>query len=93
MIVKRRIEPWLLLAACLLTTTSAARCITAQSQQQAQSPTVTQAVPPSPSEVVWVNTASGYYHKPSSRHYGKTKHGKYMTQSDAIRAGYRSARN
>lgn len=43
--------------------------------------------------VVWVNTASGYYHNPASRHYGKTKHGKYMTESNAIRAGYRPARN
>ena len=43
--------------------------------------------------VVWVNTSSGYYHQPASRHYGKTKHGKYMTESDAIRAGYRPARN
>jgi hypothetical protein len=43
--------------------------------------------------VVWVNTASGYYHNPTSRHYGKTKHGKYMTEPDAIRAGYRPARN
>ena len=42
---------------------------------------------------VWVNTTTGYYHKPDSRHYGKTKHGKYMTESDAIRAGYRPARN
>ena len=33
---------------------------------------------------VWINTSSGYYHKPDSRHYGKTKHGKYMTESDAI---------
>jgi hypothetical protein len=43
--------------------------------------------------VVWVNTTSGYYHQPSSRHYGKTKRGKYMSESDAIRAGYRPARN
>jgi hypothetical protein len=28
---------------------------------------------------------------PGSRWYGKTKHGKYMTEADAIKAGYRPA--
>ena len=41
--------------------------------------------------VVWVNTASRIYHKPGTRWYGKTKHGKYMTEADAKRAGYRAA--
>ncbi len=41
--------------------------------------------------MVWVNTASGTYHKPGTRYYGKTKEGKYMTEADAIRAGYHPA--
>lgn len=41
---------------------------------------------------VWVNTDSGIYHKPGSRWYGKTKRGKYMTEADAVRAGYREAK-
>ena len=41
--------------------------------------------------VVWVNTDSRIYHKPGTRWYGKTKHGKYMTEADAKRAGYRAA--
>jgi len=39
--------------------------------------------------MVWVNTESRIYHKPGSRYYGKTKQGKYMTEADAIKAGYR----
>ncbi len=41
--------------------------------------------------VVWVNTDSRIYHKPGTRWYGKTKHGKYMTEADAKRAGYSAA--
>lgn len=39
---------------------------------------------------VWVNTESGVYHK-SGRWYGKTKTGKFMTESDAKAAGYKPA--
>jgi hypothetical protein len=41
--------------------------------------------------MVWVNTDSGIYHKPGTRWYGKTKQGKYMTEADAQKAGYRAA--
>ena len=39
---------------------------------------------------VWVNTRSGVYHKEGDRWYGKTKEGKYMTEDEAIKAGYRA---
>jgi hypothetical protein len=49
-----------------------------------------QQTPPANSNgMVWVNTESRIYHKPGSRYYGKTKQGKYMTEADAIKAGYR----
>jgi hypothetical protein len=42
---------------------------------------------------VWVNTATGIYHYPGTRWYGKTNQGKYMTEKDAIAQGFRAARN
>jgi hypothetical protein len=40
---------------------------------------------------VWVNTDSGVYHK-SGRWYGKTKAGKFMTESEAKAAGYKATK-
>ena len=45
------------------------------------------------SGMVWVNTDSGVYHKEGTRYYGKTKNGKYMSEADAVKAGYRPAKN
>jgi hypothetical protein len=41
---------------------------------------------------VWVNTESGVYHK-SGKWFGTTKQGKFMTEQDAMKAGYRAAKN
>jgi len=50
--------------------------------------------PPTDSKgMVWVNLDSGVYHYPNSRYYGKTKNGKYMSESDATGAGYHAAAN
>ncbi len=42
--------------------------------------------------LVWINTDTGVYHKQGTRWYGKTKHGKYMLEGDAIKAGYKPAK-
>jgi hypothetical protein len=41
---------------------------------------------------VWVNTETGIYHK-SGKWFGATKHGKFMSEPDAVKAGYRAAKN
>jgi len=41
---------------------------------------------------VWVNTDSGVYHK-GGKWYGATKQGKFMTEQEAAKAGYKAAKN
>src|SRR6266852_1151177 len=53
--------------------------------------TAQQAPPANSAGMVWVNTDSGVYHKPGMRWYGKTKQGKYMTEADAVKAGYKAS--
>ena len=41
--------------------------------------------------MVWVNLASKKYHGEDSNWYGKTKSGQYMSEDDAVKAGYQAA--
>lgn len=58
----------------------------------AAAPAATATQQPPAKGMVWVNTATKVYHKEGDRFYGKTKQGKYMTEEDAIKAGYRAAK-
>ena len=42
---------------------------------------------------VWVNSETHVYHKEGSKWYGKTKHGKYMSEADAVKEGDKPAKN
>lgn len=46
--------------------------------------------PPSPG-MVWATPRSKIYHVEGSRYYGNTKTGQWMTEADAIKAGYRKS--
>jgi hypothetical protein len=59
---------------------------TSQTSSKPQTPA------PNAAGAVWVNTDTGVYHKQGTRWYGKTKHGKYMLEADAIKAGYKPAK-
>jgi DNA uptake protein ComE-like DNA-binding protein len=42
--------------------------------------------------MVWVNTETKVYHREGDPWYGKTKHGKFMDESSAIKEGYRASK-
>ena len=42
---------------------------------------------------VWVNSESHVYHKEGSKWYGKTKHGKYMSEADAVKESDKPSKN
>jgi hypothetical protein len=56
--------------------------------KEAPPPEVVAKVPPQKG-MVWVNTESGIFFREGERWYGKTKEGKFMTEVDAKKAGYR----
>jgi competence protein ComEA len=60
--------------------------------QSARSSSTQSAQLPTEKGMVWVNLDSGIYHREGDRWYGKTKHGKFMSEADAQKAGYRASK-
>jgi hypothetical protein len=42
---------------------------------------------------VWVNTSTKVFHDSSSEFYGATKSGKFMSEKDALAAGYHKSKS
>jgi len=53
--------------------------------------TVQPQTPPSPG-MVWANPETKIFHRAGDPWYGKTKRGSWMTEADAVKAGYREAK-
>ncbi len=59
----------------------------------ARTPTTpTAAQQPPVKGMVWVNLSTKVFHREGDRYYGNTKNGKFMTEADAVKAGYREAK-
>jgi hypothetical protein len=58
----------------------------AKTTTTAASPTQPQQ-PPAPG-MVWVNTSTKVFHREGDKWFGNTKKGKFMTEADAVKAGY-----
>jgi hypothetical protein len=59
----------------------------------ARTPSVsTTAQQPPVKGMVWVNLSTKVFHREGDRYYGNTKNGKFMTEDEAVKAGYREAK-
>ena len=67
------------------------RSVASSTSATSSTPTATQAPGGGPG-MVWVNKDTKIYHRQGDRWYGKTKHGEYMTEADAIKAGYHDSK-
>ena len=63
----------------------------AKTDKAAKASTTEARVPPAKG-MVWVNTSTGVFHHEGDRWYGKTKEGRFMTEAEAVKAGYRAAK-
>jgi Helix-hairpin-helix motif len=61
------------------------------STQSASAESASAQTPPQPG-MVWANPKSKIYHVEGDRYYGKTKNGEWMTEADAIKAGYHKSK-
>jgi hypothetical protein len=72
-------------------TTDQVKSSTKKAVEPTPAPTDKQIADAKASGMVWVNTNTKVYHK-GGDYYGKTKNGKFMTEDDAKKAGYKAAK-
>ena len=65
---------------------------TNNSREETAQSTPAETAQPAEKGTVWVNLDTKVYHREGDRWYGKTKHGKYMSEADAQKAGYRASK-
>ena len=75
------------------TTPAPASAPARQERSRGTSSSSSTALTPPVKGMVWVNLNSKIYHYEGDHWYGNSKNGKFMTESDAIKAGYRAAKH
>jgi hypothetical protein len=70
---------------------SAAKTTSTDKKATPAAPTAQEIADAKAKGMVWVNTSTKVYHK-DGEFYGNTKQGKFMTEADAQKAGYRAAK-
>ena len=79
------------------TSRSAGSASTSSSKMAGKSASAPEAAAGTPQQppvkgMVWVNTDTKVFHREGDHWYGNTKQGKFMTEADAIKAGYRESK-
>ena len=69
--------------------TSSSNTASAPSQNTSTSTSATSPAPGGGNGKVWANKETKVFHREGDRWYGKTKKGEYMTEQEALAAGYR----
>jgi len=64
----------------------------AKGKSEAMDPATIPQAPGGGGGKVWVNSSTKVFHKEGDPWYGKTKHGEYMAEADAVKAGNHEAK-